>query len=146
MLEKRLLQIGQDRIARLLEAGAPFISRQAVERDLDITDIALVNELIEGKHLYQDPPWRTWSLQRLSRPPLTPPLRGQYRRHGEELLRRGTVAALVVAGGQGSRLGIDAPKGVVGVSPVRSKSLFQIHAEKVLPSRGNIPGPFPCSS
>ncbi len=133
MLEKRLLQIGQDRIARLLEAGAPFISGQAVERDLDITDIALVNELMEGKHLYQDPP-----LEDVEPAEVIPAsfdataAAGQYRGHGEDLLRRGAVAALVVAGGQGSRLGINAPKGVVGVSPVRSKSLFQIHAEKVL--------------
>src|SRR4051794_15198592 len=30
---------------------------------------------------------------------------------GEEALRRGEVAALIVAGGQGSRLGFDKPKG-----------------------------------
>ncbi|HEY7152419.1 MAG TPA: UDPGP type 1 family protein [Gemmataceae bacterium] len=51
---------------------------------------------------------------------------------GEEALRRGEVAALVVAGGQGSRLGFDHPKGMFAVGPISHKSLFQIHAEKVL--------------
>jgi UDP-N-acetylglucosamine/UDP-N-acetylgalactosamine diphosphorylase len=53
-------------------------------------------------------------------------------RHGEESLKKGEVAALVVAGGQGSRLGFDLPKGMFPIGPVSNKSLFQIHAEKVL--------------
>jgi UDP-N-acetylglucosamine/UDP-N-acetylgalactosamine diphosphorylase len=51
---------------------------------------------------------------------------------GEEALRRGEVAALVVAGGQGTRLGFDHPKGMFPIGPVSKKTLFQIHAEKVL--------------
>src|SRR5206468_11464048 len=51
---------------------------------------------------------------------------------GEAVLRRGEVALLVVAGGQGSRLGFEHPKGMFPISPIRNKTLFQIHAEKVL--------------
>jgi UDP-N-acetylglucosamine/UDP-N-acetylgalactosamine diphosphorylase len=51
---------------------------------------------------------------------------------GEAALRRGEVAALLVAGGQGSRLGFDKPKGMFPIGPVSGASLFQIHAEKVL--------------
>jgi len=51
---------------------------------------------------------------------------------GEDALRRGEVAALIVAGGQGSRLGFEKPKGMYGVGPVSGASLFQIHAEKLL--------------
>jgi UDP-N-acetylglucosamine/UDP-N-acetylgalactosamine diphosphorylase len=54
------------------------------------------------------------------------------RRLGEEALTRGEVAVLVVAGGQGSRLGFEHPKGMFPISPVKNKSLFQIHCEKVL--------------
>jgi UDP-N-acetylglucosamine/UDP-N-acetylgalactosamine diphosphorylase len=56
----------------------------------------------------------------------------EVRRNGEEALRAGRVACVLVAGGQGSRLGFDHPKGMFAIGPVTGKSLFQIHAEKVL--------------
>ena len=51
---------------------------------------------------------------------------------GEEFIRSGKVAAFLVAGGQGTRLGFDGPKGAFPVGPVTGKSLFQMHAEKIL--------------
>ena len=57
------------------------------------------------------------------------------RQEGEAALRRGEVAALVVAGGQGSRLGFEHPKGMFPVGPVSGKTLFHFHAEKVLAVR-----------
>jgi UDP-N-acetylglucosamine/UDP-N-acetylgalactosamine diphosphorylase len=56
----------------------------------------------------------------------------EVRREGEEALRRGEVAVLLVAGGQGSRLGFEKPKGMFAIGPVSNASLFRIHAEKVL--------------
>ena len=56
---------------------------------------------------------------------------------GDAAIRAGEVAVLLVAGGQGSRLGSDKPKGIFAVGPVSGASLFQIHAEKVLALRRN---------
>jgi len=56
------------------------------------------------------------------------------REKGEAALRAGRVAAFTVAGGQGTRLGYDGPKGTFGVTPVLKKSLFQVFAEKILAS------------
>jgi len=50
---------------------------------------------------------------------------------GEEALRAGRVAAFTVAGGQGTRLGYDGPKGTFPVTPVKHKTLFQVFAEKI---------------
>ncbi len=50
---------------------------------------------------------------------------------GKELISAGKVAAFVVAGGQGTRLGFDGPKGDFPISPVKNKTLFQIFAESI---------------
>jgi UDP-N-acetylglucosamine/UDP-N-acetylgalactosamine diphosphorylase len=51
---------------------------------------------------------------------------------GARALAAGEVAVVVVAGGLGTRLGFDGPKGTFPIGPVSSASLFQIHAEKVV--------------
>ncbi|MBA4419265.1 MAG: UDP-N-acetylglucosamine pyrophosphorylase [Syntrophus sp. (in: bacteria)] len=50
---------------------------------------------------------------------------------GESLIRQNKVAVLIVAGGQGSRLGYNGPKGMFPISPVRNKTLFQLFSESV---------------
>lgn len=55
----------------------------------------------------------------------------KYYEIGEDILAKGKVAAFLVAGGQGTRLGYDGPKGAYPVTPVKKKSLFQLHAEKL---------------
>lgn len=53
---------------------------------------------------------------------------------GAEAISAGKVAAFTVAGGQGTRLGYDGPKGTFPVTPVAKKTLFQVFAEKLIRS------------
>ncbi|NMC93519.1 MAG: UDPGP type 1 family protein [Syntrophorhabdus sp.] len=50
---------------------------------------------------------------------------------GESLISNGKVAVLIVAGGQGVRLGHNRPKGTFPVSPIMKKTLFQLLSEQV---------------
>lgn len=59
----------------------------------------------------------------------------EAKRVGEEALRRARVACFLVAGGQSSRLGYESPKGTFPIGPVTGKSLYQLHAEKILALR-----------
>ncbi len=61
--------------------------------------------------------------------------RGMYldaEKKGREALSQGKIAAFLVAGGQGTRLGYDGPKGEYPVTPIKNKPLFQVFAEQLL--------------
>lgn len=53
------------------------------------------------------------------------------KRIGEALITHQKVAILVVAGGQGVRLGHNKPKGTLPISPIIKKTLFQLLSEQV---------------
>ncbi len=56
----------------------------------------------------------------------------EARRRGQEALATGEVAAVLVAGGQGTRLGFDQPKVMYPIGPVSRHTLAQILFEKLL--------------
>ncbi len=65
----------------------------------------------------------------------TAELRPRYQRArtlGERLVQEGKVAAFTVAGGQGTRLGWDGPKGTFPATPIRGLPLFACFAEYLL--------------
>ena len=55
----------------------------------------------------------------------------QAKQKGEQALFNGEIAIFLVAGGQGSRLGFNGPKGCYEIGPNSSKTLFQWHAEQI---------------
>ncbi|MGD0091297.1 MAG: UDPGP type 1 family protein [Planctomycetota bacterium] len=62
---------------------------------------------------------------------------------GTAALREGRVGCFLVAGGQGTRLGIQGPKGAFKIGPVTERTLFQLHAEKILALRRRYQAPIP---
>lgn len=83
------------------------------------------------------------SLERIDIIPKATPLASESRQLGEAALARGEVAVVLVAGGRGSRLGFDRPKGLYPIGPLSGSSLFQIHCEKIrarqIRHRGRLP-------
>ncbi|MCS6852471.1 MAG: UDPGP type 1 family protein [Gemmataceae bacterium] len=131
-LKQRLHRYGQEHVL----AGWDSLSdseRRALLAQLEAIDFDLLHQLFtqQGQTFHLPDPERITPLPRVTLDPSDLHLR----RRGEEALRRGEVAVLIVAGGQGSRLGFVLPKGMFPIGPVSQKTLFQVHAEKVLALR-----------
>jgi len=79
----------------------------------------------------------------LPRPEDDPAQRQRHRERGEQAFRKGAVAFLVVAGGQGSRLGFEHPKGMFLSDPCpKSRCSRFIRKNRGPPRRYSAPLPF----
>ena len=108
--------------------------------DVETIPWALVDGLI-GSHVLARPEWRVpenLAPATVHPQPPTPEFENLYERArsaGRELMAAGKVAAFTVAGGQGTRLGYDGPKGAVAVTPVGDRTLFELFAGAVRAAR-----------
>jgi UDP-N-acetylglucosamine/UDP-N-acetylgalactosamine diphosphorylase len=111
-------------------------ARHQLLDDLDQVDFArclpLIASHVRNRPIVQTPdriePPPTWPTDP---DPARADLYARARRTGEEAIRAGRVAAFMVAGGQGTRLGFEGPKGAFPISPVRNAPLFQLFAESL---------------
>lgn len=51
---------------------------------------------------------------------------------GTAALKAGKVGLIMVAGGQGTRLGFDQPKGMFPIGPISGRTLFEMHCDRLL--------------
>lgn len=127
--KQRLEKYGQGHVLRFwdaLDAAARRALLAQVE-DIDFDEVARMKKMLHGK-----------AEAHCLTPRPAPVVKWTKRTHadafvkGEEQMRKGHVAVLLVAGGQGSRLGFDGPKGAYGIGPVSDRPLFYFHARKIV--------------
>ncbi|HPO92746.1 MAG TPA: UTP--glucose-1-phosphate uridylyltransferase [Phycisphaerales bacterium] len=138
----KLIQAGQEHVLRFYDELPSEAQRTALLDQIDGLDLAslenLAAEYVFKKPTVHLPP----EVQPAPYYPVDPGAQGKgsalrYDRaaakaKGQSLLKAGKVAAFVVAGGQGSRLGYDGPKGCYPAGAVTDAPLFAIFAQGLL--------------
>lgn len=118
-----------------------------LQQQLREVDFALLERLRQGQHAAAN--WA--ALAAKAEPPPAIRLGQNHPRWepaaaheaGKQSLAAGEVGVVLVAGGQGTRLGFDAPKGMFPIGPVSGSTLFQILLEKVAVCRQRYGAPIP---
>ncbi len=126
-LQAALAEHGQEHLLRFWD-DLDGAGRRRLERDLRSLDLDLLDTLVGT--LVRDPqaPIDVEGVEPVEPTPAPSP---EDIGAGEAALRRGGVAVVIVAGGQGTRLGFEGPKGCYPIGPVTDRSLFEIHFEKI---------------
>jgi UDP-N-acetylglucosamine/UDP-N-acetylgalactosamine diphosphorylase len=135
-LRNKFREVGQDHVLRFWDQ-LDTRGREKLSGQLEALDLSAIAELIETQVRRK----AAHPLPRDIEPaPAYPRVAGSDQRQlyrdaeirGRELLKSGKIGAFLVAGGQGTRLGYDGPKGEFRVTPVKNKPLFQLFAEQLL--------------
>ena len=132
-LRERFARSGQDHVFRFWDrlggVSRDRLARQASEIDLE--RLARIHR--EALALARPRPQLLEPLpvQRLPEYGGDPRERSRAIECGEALLAEGRVGVLLVAGGQGSRLGFGGPKGAFPIGPVSNRSLLELLAQKL---------------
>ncbi len=140
----RTAPFGQDHLLSFWDELSDA-DRESLARQIDAIDFAGIASLYEHR---EDPPESLTLADRATDPPAykfsTVPSGGPDCRArievsvsdaifaGNAALRKRSVGVILVAGGQGTRLGFPHPKGMFPLGPVSQATLFRIHCEKVL--------------
>ena len=137
-LEERLKDTWQEHLIEALER-LDDDARARLEAQLNDIDLMLVRRLIRKlvetdtqlPYVAIEPP----DVVGLAHSPGDVARDRHALRAGQELLAENRVAAVLVAGGQGTRLGFDGPKGDFPFAPVTGRTLFAHHAAKIAAMR-----------
>jgi len=132
-LRKRLTAIGQQHVLRFYDS-MDLAARKRLAMQLQSLDLENLAQLAKQYVRDKAAPALPKVIEPVRAYPRVPDAsqRDLYERaaqRGRQLLAEGKVAALTVAGGQGSRLGYEGPKGECPITPVKNKPLFQVFAE-----------------
>ncbi len=132
-LRGRLREFGQSHVLRFWDRLSEA-QQAALAAQLSRIDLAEIARLYSGRGNVEDFSRLLERIEPLSAIRLTDraAVEAEASRVGLDALRAGRAAALVVAGGQGTRLGFEHPKGMFPIGPLSRRTLFQIHVEKVL--------------
>jgi len=144
----RLGAVGQEHLLTFFDALDDRGRTELLER-IGAIDIERLPDLVERFVLSKPslaPPTNLTPAPYLALDPATPGREWDHSQallDGESLLGAGRIAAFTVAGGQGTRLGFDGPKGMHPAGAVTGKPLFRCLAEWIIAAQDRFGGVIP---
>lgn len=133
-LSHLLASAGQEHVLHFWDALDP-IGQQRLTQQVEMLDLPLLKSLVQRSDLEHD--WSAIAGRAKSPTAIRYDSsdnrfsRQEARDRGELALRSGNVAAVLVAGGQGTRLGFPHPKGMFPIGPISHRTLFQVLADQL---------------
>ncbi|MCA9123371.1 MAG: UDPGP type 1 family protein [Planctomycetaceae bacterium] len=133
-LAARLETFGQQHVLAFWEQ-LDATQRKQLSNQVEAIDFELLSQLVQGSDAAPD--WA--ALAAKAEPPRAIRIESsdnefsqeEATARGEQSLREGQLGLILVAGGQGTRLGFDHPKGMFPLGPVSNRTLFQILIERL---------------
>ncbi len=133
-LHSDLGRYGQQHLLAFWDTLSPEQQRH-LEDQIQSLDLAQRQKLTSGQD--HAPNWSDLAARAESPPAIrlgdTAPRfkHGDALEAGEAALANGRVAMILAAGGQGTRLGFDHPKGMFSIGPLSGRTLFQMHVDRL---------------
>jgi UDP-N-acetylglucosamine/UDP-N-acetylgalactosamine diphosphorylase len=144
-LRRRFAEHGQEHVFRFWDALDPA-GRERLARQAESIDLAALDRVRADTARLLAPGARALAPAPIVRLPGRGGDESSWsaaRQLGEEVLASGRVGVMVVAGGQGTRLGFDGPKGTFPIGPLTARSLFELQAQKIRGVRRRFGRPVP---
>ncbi|MDG2221236.1 MAG: UDPGP type 1 family protein [Rubripirellula sp.] len=134
-LHNRLKAHQQEHVLRFWDEISDS-QRKQLATQIEEVDLVQLDALIAGQDAEQD----FAAMAKAAAPPPSVNAEGsganwtvaEARQRGEQAIRDGQVGAVIVAGGQGTRLGFPQPKGMFPIGPVSNRTLFQFFADRLI--------------
>lgn len=139
-LRKKLNEYNQEHLLRFWEELVNE-DRNQLEKDIDELDLpeimgyfdrAIESSRCIGQSMLDDKIQPIDETKIASAKTSTEQELNMYKERGLKEIAEGCVAVLLLAGGQGTRLGVSYPKGMYDVALPSHKTLFQLQAERIL--------------
>ncbi|KAM3369580.1 hypothetical protein ACQJBY_017463 [Aegilops geniculata] len=134
-LLERMKDYGQEGAFALWDELSPE-DRDLLVRDIESLDLSRIDRIIrrsmgsQGGYLAPAEPVPESSVSRVEE--RSPEDKERWWKKGLRAISEGKLAVVLLAGGQGTRLGSSDPKGCFSIGLPSGKSLFQLQAERIL--------------
>lgn len=125
--KQKLHSIGQESLLLYWDALSTNEKKELLKQidRLDLTTLLAQQELLNKSEFLHSGPIESFLDYSLAG-------NAQHAMQGKQLIAEGRVGCILIAGGQGTRLHFDGPKGLFPITPITKKSLFQFFSEKVV--------------